>query len=55
MNCATRTRHHSQFPPHVVLHPDDASNRVFLAIARALLSVVRLSPLALFPLYRLRS
>ncbi|KAF8327049.1 hypothetical protein F5887DRAFT_1012383 [Amanita rubescens] len=39
MNCATRTRHHSQFPPHVVLHPDDASNRVFLAIARALLSI----------------
>ena len=33
-----------QLPPHVVLHPDDASNRVFLAIARALLSVVRLVP-----------
>ncbi|KAF8633757.1 hypothetical protein AX17_004411 [Amanita inopinata Kibby_2008] len=28
-----------QFPPHIVLHPDDASNKVFLAIARALLSV----------------
>ncbi|KAJ6623446.1 hypothetical protein B0H10DRAFT_1943870 [Mycena sp. CBHHK59/15] len=26
-------------PPHVVLHPDDASSKVFLAIARSLMSV----------------
>ncbi|EIN07548.1 hypothetical protein PUNSTDRAFT_144171 [Punctularia strigosozonata HHB-11173 SS5] len=26
-------------PPHVVLHPDDASNKVFLAIGRSLLAV----------------
>ncbi|KAI0646891.1 hypothetical protein C8Q79DRAFT_592796 [Trametes meyenii] len=26
-------------PPHVVLHPDDASNKVFLALGRALMSV----------------
>lgn len=27
-------------PPHIVLHPDDANNRVFLAIARSFLSIV---------------
>lgn len=31
------------FPPeHVVLHPDDANNKVFIAMGRALLSVVSL-------------
>jgi hypothetical protein len=28
-------------PPHVVLHPEDASSKVFLAIGRSFLSVVR--------------
>ena len=27
-------------PPHVVLHPEDATNKVFLAVARAFVSVV---------------
>jgi len=30
-------------PPHVVLHPDDANSKVFLAVARAFISVVRAS------------
>ena len=31
------------FPPsHVILHPDDAGNKVFLAMGRALMSVVSL-------------
>ena len=30
-------------PPHIILHPDDANSKVFLAIARSFLSVVRLS------------
>lgn len=35
--------HNIDFPPkHVVLHPDDASNKVFLAMGRALMSVVRM-------------
>ncbi|KAJ7694184.1 hypothetical protein B0H17DRAFT_474402 [Mycena rosella] len=29
-------------PPHVVLHPDDANSKVFLALGRSLMSVVRL-------------
>lgn len=29
-------------PPHIILHPDDANSKVFLAIARSFLSVVRL-------------
>lgn len=35
--------HNIDFPPkHVVLHPDDANNKVFLAMGRALMSVVRM-------------
>ena len=35
--------HYPTFPPpNVVLHPDDASSKVFLAVARAFVSVVRL-------------
>lgn len=29
-------------PPNITLHPDDANNKVFLAIARSFLSVVRI-------------
>lgn len=29
-------------PPHVVLHPDDANSKVFLALGRSLMSVVRI-------------
>lgn len=33
-----------KFPPDsVVLHPDDATSKVFLAIGRALMAIVRLS------------
>lgn len=32
-------------PPHVVLHPEDAASKVFLAVARAFVSVV--SPLTM--------
>ena len=28
-------------PPHIVLHPDDANSKVFIAIGRSFLSVVR--------------
>ena len=35
------TMTHIDFPPsHVVLHPEDASNKVFIAMGRAFLSVV---------------
>ena len=35
------------FPPsHVMLHPEDANSKVFLAIGRSFLSVVRLFPYA---------
>ena len=38
------------FPPqNVVLHPDDANSKVFLAVARAFVSVVRLTLLFFFP------
>jgi len=36
------TDQYPQFPPPgIVLHPDDASSKVFLAVARAFVSVVR--------------
>ena len=39
--------HYPPFPPpHIQLHPDDLNNKVFLAVARSFLSVVRLSDLA---------
>lgn len=38
-----------EFPPsNVVLHPDDASNKVFLAVGRAFLSVVSAASVCLF-------
>ena len=34
--------HYPPFPPpHIQLHPDDLNNKVFLAVARSFLSVVR--------------
>lgn len=40
-NPRSRVERHIDFPPkHVVLHPDDASSKVFIAIGRALSSVV---------------
>lgn len=40
-----------QFPPtHIILHPDDANSKVFLAIGRAFLSVVRTFFLSSFSL-----
>lgn len=39
-------------PPHVVLHPDDANSKVFLAIGRSFLSVVSLeAPITMTPLF----
>lgn len=36
--------HYPPFPPpHVQLHPDDLNNKVFLAVARSFLTVVRLT------------
>jgi hypothetical protein len=50
---ATRTRHKKDPdaneiypvfpPPNVVLHPDDAASKVFMAVARAFISVVSIS------------
>jgi len=43
-----------EFPPsHVVLHPDDASNKVFLSVGRAFLSVVSAASVCSFVLLSL--
>lgn len=44
-NNTSSSNNFPQFPPpHIVLHPDDANSRVFLAIGRSFLSVVRPYP-----------